>query len=220
MSGTDHTIHFEPGGFTERRRYMFETFERDRKYIESKYHNPEEPFNPYNRMAYHGWEADKSTGLSVEEIKTGLQEIARKYKDASHEVQKARAVEYVLDHTRIDINEHDYFPLIYTWGREISSTTIYKWNSEVFDSIKNAVNKMSAEEEYHDVIGGGSLESLLQGFQNVGGGGLLVQQLFVRDVGVLAIQPGDGLRVIGGKIQIHIRSRIIRYSYCDQIHLG
>lgn len=114
---------------------MFETFERDRKYIESKYHNPEEPFNPYNRMAYHGWEADKSTGLSVEEIKTGLQEIARKYKDASHEVQKARAVEYVLDHTRIDINGHDYFPLIYTWGREISSTTIYKWNSEVFDSI-------------------------------------------------------------------------------------
>lgn len=114
---------------------MFETFERDRKYIERKYHNPEEPFNPYNRMAYHGWEADKSTGLSVEEIKTGLQEIARKYKDESHEVQKARAVEYVLDHTRIDLNEHDYFPLIYTWGREISATTTCKWSSEVFDGI-------------------------------------------------------------------------------------
>ena len=79
---------------------------------------------------------------------------------------------------------------------------------------------MSAEEEYHDVIGGGSLESLLQGFQNVGGGGLLVQQLFVCDVGVLAVQPGDGFRIVGGKRQVTIRSRIVRYAYRDQIYLG
>ena len=78
-------------------------FDRDRKYIERKYHNPDEPFNPYNRMAYHGWEADESTGLSVEEIKKGLEEIALRYESESHEVRKARAVEYVLDNTRIDI---------------------------------------------------------------------------------------------------------------------
>lgn len=110
-------------------------FDRDRKYIERKYHNPDEPFNPYNRMAYHGWEADESTGLSVEEIKKGLEEIALRYESESHEVRKARAVEYVLDNTRIDICEHDYFPLVYTWGREIFSTTVNKWKSEVFDSM-------------------------------------------------------------------------------------
>lgn len=114
---------------------MFKVFNEDRKFIEKKYHDPNKPFNPYNRFCYHGWEADETTGLSVEDIKIGLKKIAEQYAGCSHEVQKARAVEYVLDNTRIDINEKDYFPLIYTWGREINATTVDKWNNEVFNEI-------------------------------------------------------------------------------------
>ena len=73
----------------------------DRKYIENKYHKTSEPFNPNNRMAYHGWSAQEDTGLSVEEIKKGLVGVLETYKGYSHEVQKARAIEYVLDNTRI-----------------------------------------------------------------------------------------------------------------------
>lgn len=71
----------------------------------------------------------------MDEIKKGLFEIAEKYRNQSHEVQKARAIEYVLQNTRIDINEHDYFPLLYTWHREIGSTTIGKWKAEMFNTL-------------------------------------------------------------------------------------
>ena len=114
---------------------MFKDFEQDRRFIEEKYHKLSEDFNPYKRMAYHGWECSEDTGLSVDAIKDGLVEIFEKYKNKSHEVQKARAIEYVLNNTRIDINERDYFPLMYTWGREISRTTVGKWKDEVFQKF-------------------------------------------------------------------------------------
>lgn len=114
---------------------MLDNFQKDRRFIEGKYHKLDEPFNPYARRAYHGWDAPKHTGLSVDEIKQGLIEIAEKYKNHAHEVQKARAIEYVLQNTRIDINEHDYFPLIYTWNREIGATTMDKWQKELFDVL-------------------------------------------------------------------------------------
>lgn len=107
-------------------------FFEDRPYLERKYHNPDEPFNPYNRRLYHGWECPVETGLSPEQIKEDLKKLADDLKNESHSIYKARAVEYVLDNTRIDINEHDYFPLIYTWGREISETTVTLWEQEMF----------------------------------------------------------------------------------------
>lgn len=118
---------------------MFKTFGQDRPFIEEKYHKKSEPFNPYQRMAYHGWECPENTGLSVEEIKSGLVENAKKYENQSHEVQKARAIEFVLQNTRIDINEHDYFPLMYTWNREMWAVTCAKWNAEMFEAMNPEV---------------------------------------------------------------------------------
>ena len=114
---------------------MFKTFGQDRNFIAEKYHKTSEPFNPYQRMAYHGWECPENTGLSVEDIKNGLVENAKKYENQSHEVQKARAIEFVLQNTRIDINEHDYFPLMYTWNREMWAATCAKWNMEIFEAF-------------------------------------------------------------------------------------
>lgn len=123
------------------------SFERDRIFIEKKYHNPEKPFDPYKRRLYHGWRCEKHTGLSINKIKRGLKEISEKYKEQERAIRKARAVEFVLDNTRIDINMHDYFPWIYTWGREIAKTTIDVWEKEMFNKtvpqIKRLYNKFN-----------------------------------------------------------------------------
>jgi len=45
---------------------MFRTLQEDRAFIEQKYHDPKGEFDPFSRMAYHGYAFDESTGLSDE----------------------------------------------------------------------------------------------------------------------------------------------------------
>lgn len=98
----------------------------DREYLENKYHRTDEEYNPFNRMAYHGYEYDPQTGLTDEEIDHGLAVLEQELQGLSHPIIKAKMVEYVLDNTRIDVNEHDYFVGIYTWCRPISKHCINK----------------------------------------------------------------------------------------------
>lgn len=120
---------------------MFKSFDKDRPFIEWKYHKLDEPFDPYARRCFHGWDCPEETGLSLDAIKEGLLAVAEKYSAFSHPIRKARAVEYVLDNTRIDVNEHDYFPWIYTWSREIEKTTIRVWSDEVFTKIEPQIKE-------------------------------------------------------------------------------
>ncbi|MGI6172493.1 MAG: pyruvate formate lyase family protein [Christensenellales bacterium] len=105
----------------------------DRNYLENKYHRTDEPFDAYNRMAYHGYEYDPSTGMTDEEMRVGLEDLSKRLEGLPHPVQKARMFEYVLDNTRIDVNEHDYFVGIYTWNRPISKFTLHKWHDETLE---------------------------------------------------------------------------------------
>ncbi len=109
--------------------------EKDRKFIENKYHMTNEPFNPYNRMAYHGYDYDVSTGMGDDEIKAGLKNLYEKIKDLPHPIAKAYAVKYTLDNTRIDVNEHDYFVGFYSVNRLASAIGQWKWYGEVFDKV-------------------------------------------------------------------------------------
>lgn len=122
-------------------------FNDDRSFIENKYHKTDEPFNPYSRMAYHGYDFDKSTGLEDEEIKDGLSKLYEKTKDLPHPVAKAYAVKYVLENTKIDINEHDLFVGLWSINRLANSVTLNKWNAEVFETIlpkvKQKMNDMN-----------------------------------------------------------------------------
>ena len=122
-------------------------FNDDRSFIENKYHKTDEPFNPYSRMAYHGYDFDKSTGLEDEEIKDGLSKLYEKTKDLPHPVTKAYAVKYVLENTKIDINEHDLFVGLWSVNRLANSVTLNKWNAEVFETIlpevKQKMNDMN-----------------------------------------------------------------------------
>lgn len=110
-------------------------FNNDRRFIENKYHKTDEPFNPYSRMAYHGYDYDKSTGLEDDEIKNGLSRLYEDIKALPHPVAKAYAVKYVLENTKIDINEHDFFVGFWSVNRLASCVTQDKWHEEVFDNI-------------------------------------------------------------------------------------
>lgn len=110
-------------------------FNTDREFIENKYHKTNENFDPFERMAYHGYDFDKSTGLEDEEINDGLAKLYEKTRGLPHPVAKAHAVKYVLENTKIDINEHDYFVGFWSVNRLANCVTANKWNEEVFDNI-------------------------------------------------------------------------------------
>lgn len=123
------------------------TFDKDRETISNKYHLQNKPFDPYARMAYHGYDFDEKTGKSDDEIREGLKLVCEKNKNLSHPEQKARAVEYVLQNTRIDINPSDFFPGIYSLNRLANGVTFNKWYDEVFGSkipgVKEEMRKMT-----------------------------------------------------------------------------
>lgn len=117
------------------------TFDKDRETISNKYHLQNKPFDPYARMAYHGYDFDEKTGKSDDEIREGLKRVCEKNKNLSHPEQKARAVEYVLQNTRIDINPSDFFPGIYSLNRLANGVTFNKWYGEVFGGKIPKVNE-------------------------------------------------------------------------------
>ena len=113
----------------------------DVEYLENKYHRTDEPFDAFNRMNYHGYAYPDDSGMSLSEIDTGLEALDRELTGTSHQVHKAKLVKYVLDNTRIDVNEHDYFIGIECWSRPISEYTCYKWYKEVQNQYSEAWNE-------------------------------------------------------------------------------
>ena len=111
----------------------------DKEAIENKYHYQNKAFNPKQRMKYHGYDYDESTGLSDAEIMLGLDELAKKLENEHHYTIKSELFSYILDNTRIDINEHDYFIGIYTWDRVIDKHTIDPWQKEAYAKATLAV---------------------------------------------------------------------------------
>jgi len=130
---------------------VFKTFIQDRPFIETKYHFPDQPFNPYRRMAYHGYAYDESTGKSDEEIIALLEELSPQLEGLPHPVAKARAVALVLENTRIDTPAHDYFIGLCSWNRLADCVTLTKWKKEIFsrdipqvDATMKALNDSGA----------------------------------------------------------------------------
>lgn len=114
---------------------MRNTLEQDRFIIEQKYHNPEEEFDAFRRMDYHGYDFDPTTGLDDNEMDNELRKLSAELEGQSHSIHKAKMFEFVLENTRIDINEHDYFVGIYTWNRPLSKYTVQKWYQNVKETF-------------------------------------------------------------------------------------
>ncbi len=107
-------------------------FALDRTVIENKYHNASEPFNAYLRFNYRGYDMDPSTGMAEDEICAGLKELDKTIAHLPHPVAKAKAIQYVLENTRIDISENDWFVGFYSIGRLANDVTFLKWHSEAY----------------------------------------------------------------------------------------
>lgn len=120
----------------------------DRKYLGNNYHVVGQPFDAYNRMAYHGYKYDPSAGLSDEEMDRILAQLSEQIAHLSHQEQKARMVVYVLEHTRIDVNPHDYFIGLYSWNRAPSKYTLNRWYPQlVRDHCAEAAETMRRFED-------------------------------------------------------------------------
>jgi len=113
--------------------------EADRAYIENKYHKTAEPFDGFNRMQYHGYEYDPQTGDTDAEISQGLAQIAQAQGMLPRPVIKAKMVAYILEHTRIDVNEKDYFIGLYSWGRLADPYTVLPWYQEANQKATEAL---------------------------------------------------------------------------------
>ncbi len=110
------------------------SFYADRPYIENKYHKVDEPFDPYERRAYHGYDFDPSTGKSDGEIIAGLAVLKNETAALPHPVAKATMIKYVLENTRIDIGAHDYFVGFWSINRLIRDFTDQAWWKELLDT--------------------------------------------------------------------------------------
>ena len=60
----------------------------DREYIENKYHRQDEYFDPFNRLNYHGYEYDASTGLDDAEMRAALESLYEETKTEPHALAK------------------------------------------------------------------------------------------------------------------------------------
>lgn len=123
-------------------------FNIDREFIENKYHKTDEPFDPYQRRAYHGYEFDKGTGLEDDEIREGLKKLREEIKSLPNPIVKAYAVKYVLENTKIDINEHDWFVGFWSLNRLADNITTDIWYKEIFEEVlPDVAEKMNAMNE-------------------------------------------------------------------------
>ncbi|MBQ7983772.1 MAG: pyruvate formate lyase family protein [Clostridia bacterium] len=107
----------------------------DLQALENKYHDTSKDFNAYARFLYHGWEYDPATGLDDAEMDAGLAALNQTLQGTPHPIHKAKLFAFVLDHTRIEINEHDYFVGIYTNNRPLAKYTSGPWGEAVYASF-------------------------------------------------------------------------------------
>ncbi len=104
--------------------------EKDRYFIERKYHDPDNEFNAFSRMAYHGIGYIEESGLDDAELLKGLEALSKETEVLPHPVARAMAIKYVLENERLYINEHDYFVGLYSLNRLANNTTFKKWENE------------------------------------------------------------------------------------------
>ena len=132
---------------------MFNTFNSDRKFIERKYHNPNEDFNPYERMVYHGEGYDEDSGLDDDGILKGLKKLEPEIVNLPHPIARAKAVKYVLENERLYINEHDYFVGFYSLNRLANSVTFNKWREEANNERKSELVSLDRDFNESGAVG-------------------------------------------------------------------
>jgi formate C-acetyltransferase len=110
--------------------------EKDRSFIENKYHDTTKPFDPHQKFTYHGTVSEYSDGLDDKEMREAMDRFYEEGKGKDRALVKAMAFAFVLDNAKIHVSDKDYFPCIYNWGRPLDAPLIIKWIDELFEGIE------------------------------------------------------------------------------------
>ena len=129
--------------------------EVDYHYISNKYHDTAKTFDGLKRFTRNDSLFDSSTGMDPEEIKKGLVKNDERYINDPHSIRKARAMEYVLDNTRIACDKRDIFPAVNCLDRPLVEHFDGKWAEEIYSSTDPAIH---AECEMMSRTGAATLE--------------------------------------------------------------
>ena len=79
---------------------------------------------------------EAATGLDNEQIKEGVEAFYALSRQENHALVKAKAFDYVLSNTQIDVNEHDWFIGIAQSGqRTIRNAQCLKWLEDVRETL-------------------------------------------------------------------------------------
>ena len=92
------------------------------------------------------------SGMEPDNILAGIWENDKLYAHLPHAIRKARALEFVLKHTRISCDERDIFPAINMLDRPIQKTLIESWRKEVFEEIIPSVEKQRSQLECDGIV--------------------------------------------------------------------
>lgn len=128
---------------------MFKTLLQDREIIESKY----KPKNDDTSSLKYCF--DENTGFDNEKIDTELAKLSAELKAEPHSIQKARLTEYVLENTRIGIDEHDYFIGFCTTSNIAEKYTSKQWAKEAYEEIPDAISVFNLYQETQIACGAG-----------------------------------------------------------------
>lgn len=105
------------------------------RYIMNKFHDVTKPFNSLRRFTRNDGIFHPATGMDPDWICTKILENDQQYLERSHFFRKAKALEFVLDNTRLDCSSRDIFPAINCTDRPVEKTLIRQWQNEVFRTI-------------------------------------------------------------------------------------
>jgi len=114
----------------------------DYSYIMNKYHDISKPYDFMDRFGYRNDAFyPKDTGMEPDAILQGVLQEDQKWANEPHVIRKARAVQYILENTRISCDSRDRFPAINMNDQPFYNTLLIKWYQEVFDEKIPEVGK-------------------------------------------------------------------------------
>ena len=114
---------------------MYYIKDADYEFISNKYRDQKNPGDTSHRFVRNDSIFSEDTGTDPNKILEGIYENDKKYENLPHSIRKARAMEYVLENTRILCDSRDIFPAINCIDRPLAKTLIGDWEKEVFTNI-------------------------------------------------------------------------------------
>lgn len=122
---------------------MFYIKEKDYEFIANKYHDTKEPFNGIAWIGRNDAIFSQDTGMDADRMIEGIYANDKQYKTLSHAIRKARAMEFVLENTKILCDPRDLFPAINCVDRPLYKTLIHDWEEEVFAILPGAKEEIA-----------------------------------------------------------------------------